>query len=138
MIKNFIPKAFEGINELPNYVTSIKSYALIAKVAGGYEITLAKLTIGQSVSAGNPLTHALFESFTDHGERRRASRTRANGYESADREFAAVRNAMCETGISFNPMFPCDSEGLLNALGLWFQNANPEIEEVSVVSQSCH
>lgn len=138
MIKNFTPKPFEGINELPNYVTSTKSFDLIARVVGGYEITLAKLTVGQSMSAGSPLTHALFESFTDHGERRRATRTRSNGFNEDDREFAAVRNAMCDTGISFNPALPCDSEGMLEALGRWFQDANPEIEEVSVVSQRCH
>lgn len=138
MIKNFTPKPFEGINELPNYVTSTKSFDLIARVVGGYEITLAKLTVGQSMSAGSPLTHALFESFTDHGERRRATRTRSNGFNEDDREFAAVRNAMCDTGISFNPALPCDSEGMLEALGKWFQDANPEIEEVSVVSQRCH
>ncbi|MBP3536168.1 MAG: hypothetical protein J6J93_01360 [Muribaculaceae bacterium] len=138
MIKNFTPKPFGGINELPNYVTSTKSFDLIARVVGGYEITLAKLTVGQSMSAGSPLTHALFESFTDHGERRRATRTRSNGFNEDDREFAAVRNAMCDTGISFNPALPCDSEGMLEALGRWFQDANPEIEEVSVVSQRCH
>ena len=138
MIKNFEPKPFEGINELPNYVTSVNSYALIAKIPGGYEITLAKLTVGQSLSAGNPLTHALFESFSDHGERRKSARTRANGINGCDREFAAVRNAMVETGISFNPSLPYDCETILNSLGMWFMNANPEIEEVSVVSQTCH
>lgn len=135
MIKSFTPQPFEGVNTLPAYVSNTKVYFLTAKVPGGYEITLAKLTTGDSMSAGNPLSHALFESFSDHGERAKAARTRVCGH---DREFAAVKNAMLETGVQFHPALPNSCETILYALGEWFQAQNPDIQEISVVSQSCH
>lgn len=110
-------------------------YALLGKVKGGYVITLAKLSVGESMSAGNPLTHALFESFTDHGERMAVARTRVSGY---DREFTAVKNAMFAAGVEFNSSPPCSSEEILTAFGEWFMAHNPEIEDCSVVSQTCH
>lgn len=135
MIKSFTPQPYEGTNPLPVYVSDTKTYFLTAKVPGGYEITLAKLTTGESVSAGNPLSHALFESFTDHGVRAKAARTRVTG---RDREFVAVKNAMMETGVQFLPALPNSCETILYALGEWFSVQNPEITEVKVVSQSCH
>ena len=61
MIKNFTPMPYEGINPLPDYVTGIRTYELVGTVPGGYVVTLGKLTVGESMSAGNPLTHAIFE-----------------------------------------------------------------------------
>lgn len=135
MIKNFVSRPFDGCNSLPNYVGGIREYALIGTVPGGYKVMLARLTVGESMSAGNPLAHALFESFTDHGDRAKVSRTRASGY---DREFIAVRSAMIESGVEFMPSLSCPCEVILNDLGAWFAAQNPEIESVSVVSQSCH
>lgn len=135
MIKNFTPLPFDGSNPLPNYVGNIKRFELIATVPGGYQVMLARLTTGDSLSAGTPLAHALFESFTDHGERMRVARTRVNGY---DREFIAVRSAMSEAGVEFSPALSCPSETILHALGEWFKESNPEICAVAVVSQTCH
>ena len=135
MIKNYTPRPFEKPNPLPVYVSGVNSYTLLGTVTGGYVITLGKLTVGESVSAGNPLTHALYESFSDHGERMAVARTRVSGVE---REFAAVKNAMLEAGVEFEPIAPCHCEDLLNALGAWFQAENPEIQACSLVSQSCH
>ncbi len=135
MIKDFTPMPFEGINSLPDYVSNIRVYTLIGIVPGGYRVTFAKLTVGDSMSAGNPLAHALFESFDTHGERMKAARTRVSGY---DREFIAVKNAMIETGMSFYPTLSSPCEDVLHSLGDWFMVTNPEISECSVVSQTCH
>lgn len=136
MIKDFIPAPFTGSNPLPSYATAdMTEYTLFGKVLGGYVITLAKLTIGDSVSAGNPLTHALFESFTDHGERMSVARTRVSGF---DREFTAVKNAMFAAGVEFNSFPPCSSEEILTKFGDWFMTHNPEITGCCVVSQTCH
>lgn len=136
MIKDFIPTPFTGPNPLPSYATAdTTEYTLLGTVQGGYTITLAKLTIGDSVSAGNPLTHALFESFTDHGARMAVARTRVSGF---DREFTAVKNAMFAAGVEFNSAPPCSTEELLTAFGDWFMAHNPEITGCSVVSQTCH
>lgn len=135
MVKNFTPRPYEGGNPLPDYVSNKSEYTLIGDAPGGYKITLAKLTVGESMSAGNPLAHALFESYTDHGERAKVARTRVSGF---DREFMAVRSAMSEAGVEFNPSLSCPSEDILKALGEWIAEQNPEITGVSVVSQSCH
>jgi hypothetical protein len=135
MIKNYTPQTYEGLNPLPTYISNSRTYTLIATVPGDYTITLARLTVGESVSAGNPLAHALFESFTDHGERRKVSRSRVNGY---DREFIAVKNAMIESGIEFHPVLSSPNEDILRSLGEWFAAQNPEIAAFSLVSQSCH
>ncbi|MEG1562516.1 MAG: hypothetical protein RR365_02125 [Bacteroides sp.] len=135
MIKAFNPQPFDGYNPLPDYVSGVDKHALIGTIPGGYKITLAKLTVGASMSAGNPLAHALFESYTNHGEQAKVARTRASGY---DREFIAVRSAMNETGVEFHPALPCPCEAILKSLGEWFVVKNPEITEVSVVSQTCH
>lgn len=135
MIKSFTPRPYEGENPLPTYATDLRKYTLLGTIAGGYKITLARLTIGDSVSAGNPLTHALFESFTDHGERMAVNRTRVSGY---DREFWAVKNAMQGVGVELADVTPCGSGELLKALGDWFRGQNPEIENCSLVSRSCH
>lgn len=136
MIKDFIPMAYTGSNPLPSYATTnVTEYTLLGRIQGDYTITLAKLTIGDSVSAGNPLTHALFESFTDHGERRAVARTRVSGF---DREFTAVKNAMFTAGVEFSSAPPCSSAELLTAFGEWFMEKNPDIMDCSVVSQTCH
>lgn len=136
MIKNYIPQPYEGGNPLPAYVDSVNEFELIGTAPSGYKVTLARLAVGESKSAGNPLSHALFESYTDHGERARVARTRVSGY---DREFVAVRSAMAEAGVEFHPMLPCTCEELLGKLGDWFAVQNPELTEVSVVvSQKCH
>lgn len=59
MIKNYAPQPYDGTTALPQYVTDVSTYTLIGEVPGGYKITLAELSVGSSVSAGNPLTHAL-------------------------------------------------------------------------------
>lgn len=136
MIKDFIPGPYDGPNPLPTYATTgMTEYTLLGEVQGGYIITLAKLTISDSMSAGNPLTHALFESFTDHGARMSVARTRVSGF---DREFTAVKNAMFAAGVEFNSAPPCSSEEILTALGDWFMAHNSEITGCSVVSQTCH
>ena len=132
MIRNFTARPFEGVNSLPSYVTNVKIYTLTGRVPGGYEITLARLTTGESVSAGNPLSHCLFESFSDHGIRSRAARTRVSGY---DREFISVKNAMMESGVEFNPTIPVTSDVVMQALGEWFQANNDEIESWNVAVQ---
>ena len=135
MIKNYNPRPFEQANSFPSYVTVTERYELLAQTKNGYVITLAKLTIGKSVSAGNPLTHVLFESFNDHGERTAVARTRVSGYE---RVFSAVINAMMEVGVEFESITPCHSEMMLIALGTWIQAKNPDIAQYKIVSQNCH
>lgn len=136
MVKDFMPQAYTGSNPLPSYATTnMMEYTLLGTVRGGYVITLARLTVGDSMSAGNPLTHALFESFTDHGERRSVARTRVSGF---DREFTAVKNAMFAAGVEFTSAPPCSSEEILAAFGEWFIEKNPDIMSCSVVSQTCH
>lgn len=135
MIKNFTPKIYDGINQLPVYVGKVKQHTLIGFVPGGYVITLAKLTAGESISAGTRLSHALFESFTDHGERKKSARTRVSGFDS---DFIAVKNAMIETGVEFEPITSCPVEDILRSLGEWFMSKNPEIESFSLMSQTCH
>ena len=116
MIKDFTPMPYEGINPLPDYVTNIRAYTLVGTAPGGYRVTLAKLTVGESKSAGNPLA-------------------RVSGF---DREFIAVKNAMIETGVDFFPTLSSPCEEVLRSLGDWFMVSNPEITECSVVSQTCH
>ena len=135
MIKNFTPMPYEGINPLPDYVTGIRTYELVGTVPGGYVVTLGKLTVGESMSAGNPLTHAIFERLSDQGIRQKAARTRVSG---CDREFVAIKNAMMETGVEFFPSLPSPPEDIMRTLGDWFGVTNEEITEVSVVSQTCH
>lgn len=135
MVKSFTPQPYDGINPLPNYVANVRVFSLIGEISGGYKILLAKLTVGDSVSGSNLLSHALFESFTDHGERAKTARTRVSGY---DREFIAVRNAMSETGVEFCTISPIPCETILRSLGDWFVACNSEILDFSIVSQSCH
>ena len=135
MIKDFTPMPFEGINPLPDYVSNVRAYTLIGTVPGGYKVTLAKLTVGDSMSAGNPLAHALFESFTDHGERMKTARTRVSG---KNQELTAVKNAMTEAGIEFNSALPNSCETILYSLGQYFQSVNSDIREFALMSQTCH
>ena len=133
MIKNYNPRPFEQFISLPTYVAISGQYELLAMTKTGYTIRLAKLTIDQSVSAGNLLSHVLFESFSDHGERRAIARTRVSGNE---RVFIAVMNAMLEVGVEFESVTPCHSEMMLTALGAWIQARNPDIKNYDIVSQS--
>lgn len=135
MIKSFDPKPFKRFNSLPTYVQDLRVYTLIGIIHDGYRITLGKLTVGDSLSAGNPLTHALFESFTDHGERMSVCRTRVCG---CDREFWAVKNAMFEAGVEFENVTSCTNKEMMDALGDWFCETNPEIKSYLLMSQSCH
>lgn len=135
MIKDFKPLPYKGLTALPDYTTGARFYTLIGHIAGGYVVTLARLTVGDSKSAGNPLAHALFESFDDHGRIAQAARTRAAG---ADREFMAVKNAMNIAGVSFNPSLPSTCEVILQSLGEWHMAHNSDLASVEVVSQTCH
>lgn len=136
MIKNFNPLPYDGDNPLPTYVANVNNYKLLAKAPGGYTITLAKLSVGDSLSAGNPLAHALFESCTDHGERAKVVRARASGY---NRNCIAMMNAMIGAGVEFKSAMIVSCETAMNALGEWFLKSNPELTDYSlVVSQSCH
>ncbi len=135
MIRNYNPRPFEEFSTLPTYAAVTEQYELLAKTKTGYTIRLAKLTVGRSVSADNQLVHALFEGFSDHGERRAIAKTRMS---SCNREFYAVMSAMTEVGVEFEPIAPCHSEIMLIALGAWIQLRNPDIEHYEVVSQSCH
>ena len=135
MIKNYNPRPFEGFSTLPTYVAVTERYELLAKTKTGYTVRLAKLTVGKSVSADNQLVHALFEGFSDHGERRAIAKTRTSG---CNREFNAVMNAMTEVGVEFEAIVPCHSEIMLSALGAWIQARNPDLEQYELVSQSCH
>lgn len=137
LIKNYTPQPFDSTASLPQYVTGVRTYTLIGEVPGGYKITLAELSVGSSVSAGNPLTHALFKSYTDHGEPMKVVRARANGV-GVDGELAAAMSAMRMAGIEFNPACPVSCETILYALGTWMQESNPDIQSVQLVSQSCH
>ena len=132
MIKNYNPRPFEQFTSLPTYVAITEQYELLAKTKTGYVIKLAKLTVGKSVSAGNQLCHVLFESFSDHGERRAIAKTRMSG---CNREFNAVMNAMLEVGVEFESVTPCHSEMMLTALGAWIQARNPEIEKYEIVKK---
>ena len=135
MIKSFTPEQYAGVNSLPLYVTGVREYTLVGTTKEGYVITLGRLSVGNSLSAGNPLSHALFESFTDHGERMKTARTRVSG---KNQELVAVKNAMTETGIEFNPALPNSCETILYSLGQYFQSVNPDILEFALMSQTCH
>ena len=135
MIKSFTPEQYAGVNSLPLYVTGVREYTLVGTTKEGYVITLGRLSVGNSLSAGNPLSHALFESFTDHGERMKTARTRVSG---KNQELVAVKNSMTETGIEFNPALPNSCETILYSLGQYFQSVNPDIREFALMSQTCH
>lgn len=134
MIKDFMPRPYDRANSLPTYVSNIRSFELIGKTINGYCITLAKLMIGESMSAGKPLTHAFFQSYDRKGNRMSAVRTRTSGADFAEREFSAVKNAMIGTGVEFQPVTPCAGEKMLEALGDWFCKQNPDIKSCSLVS----
>ena len=123
--------------ELPTYVygNGVEKYTLIATVPGDYKITLAKLTIGSSMSGTTMLSHAMFESYSEHGEKMSEAKIRISGCE---RDFMAVKNVMSKVGIEVESIAPCHFSVLLNALGAYYQAVNPEISEYVVVSQRCH
>lgn len=83
MIKKYNPRPFEQVSSLPTYVEITNQYELLARTKDNYVIRLIKLTVGTSMSAGKPLSHVLFESFSDHGERRAITKTCIGGYNSA-------------------------------------------------------
>ncbi len=138
MIKDFVPQPYDGLTVLPDYVTDTRFYTLTGSVPGDYTVTLARLTVGDSKSAGNLLTHVLFESFDDHGHIMKAVRVRIGGMDSLDREFTAAKCAMGTAGVRFNPTIPCSCEALLQALGEWYAAQNPELSSMNVMSQTCH
>ena len=137
MIRNIDLKPFKKSELFPAYVynNGIDIYTLNATVSGGYKITLARIVVGNSLSGGAPLCHALFESYSKNGQKMIETRTRVGGYE---REFNAVKQAMIKAGIEFKPIAPCHPEELLEGLGAWYKAANPDIQEYAVVSQTCH
>lgn len=135
MIKNFVPQPYDGLTPLPDYVTDTRFYTLVGSAPDGYAVTLARMTVGDSKSAGKPLVHVLFESFDDHGAAMKTARTRADGL---DREFIAAKNAMSSAGVEFHPAVPCSCEVMLQALGEWYMARNPELSQVAVMSQTCH
>ena len=117
------------------YGNGVEKYTLFGTVMGNYKITLAKLTIGKSISGESELSHALFESYSNHGEKMSEAKIRISGCE---REFMAAKNVMSKVGIEFENIAPCHFCDLLNALGAYYQADNPEIQECTVVSQRCH
>lgn len=135
MIKNYAPQPYDGTTALPQYVTDVSTYTLIGEVPGGYKITLAELSVGSSVSAGNPLTHALFKSYSDHGEQMKVVRVRANG---VDGEVTAAVSAMRWRALSLTPPCPSPVRPSCTRWAAWMQEHNPEITSVTLVSQSCH
>lgn len=134
MIKNVKLKVFNGASILPAYMKELEVYTLVATIKGGYEITLARLTVGDLPSGSKKLFHALFESYTDHGQKMRETKSRVGGHE---RDFLAVKSAMLEAGIEFNPIVPCHFLDLLKGLGAYYQAENPDIQKYAVVSQKC-
>ena len=139
MIKNVQLKPFDVHKccEFPAYVygNGIEKYILIATVLSGYKIMLAKLMVGTSISGKDTLSHAVFESYSEHGEKMSEARARIGGFE---REFMAVKNAMSKVGIEFNQIAPCHFLDILNALGAYYQAVNPEIKGYTIMSQRCH
>lgn len=137
MIRNVNLKPFKKPELFPAYVysNSVRTYTLNATVSGGYEITLARIVVGNSLSGGAPLSHALFEGYTKNGQKMIETKTRVGGYE---REFNAVKQAMIKAGVEFEPIPPCHLEELLEGLGAWYKAANPDIQDYAVVSQTCH
>ena len=132
MIKNYNPRPFEQASSLPTYVEITNQYELLARTKDNYVIRLVKLTVGKSMSAGKLLSHVLFESFSDHGERRAIARTRISGQCA----FFAVLNAMMEIGIDFEFVTPCHFEKVLTELGTCIQAENSDIISYEIVSLS--
>lgn len=128
MIKNVDLKPFKKFQLFPAYVykNGIEIYTLNATVSGGYEITLAQIIVGNSLSGGAPLCHVLFEGYAKNGQKMIETKTRVGGYE---REFNAVKQAMIKAGVEFEPIAPCHLEELLEGLGAWYKAANPDIQE---------
>ncbi len=133
MIKNYVPKPFIGTNQLPNYVSNVKKYILNGTITGGYIIRLAKLTVGESTSNGVILSHARFQSYSDHGKRKSDIKTRVSGY---NREFNAIKNVMFEAGVEFDNVTFGSTEEIINALGEWFKRHNSDILSYSLMSQN--
>ena len=71
MIKNINLESFKKPQLFPAYVykSDIKTYTLTATITGGYEIMLGKIIVGDSLSGGQSLSHALFESYTKRGHK---------------------------------------------------------------------
>lgn len=133
MIKSVDLKPFKKHELFPAYVysNSVRIYTLNATVPGGYEITLARIVVGKSMSGGAPLSHVLFESYTKNGQKMIEIKTRVSGYE---REFNAVKQAMIKAGVEFEPIAPCHLEELLEGLEAWYKAVNPDIQEYAVMS----
>lgn len=136
MIRNVALKPFQKAQLFPAYVykNGVKTYTLNAVVSSGYEIVLARITVGDSLSGGAPLSHVLFEGYAKNGQKMIETKTRVGGYE---REFNAVKQAMIKAGVEFEPIVPCHPEELLSGLGAWYKAVNPDIRDYAVVSQTC-
>lgn len=135
MVKDVKLKPFAGTSSLPTYTRwqGLKVYKLTAEIMDSYEITLAVLTVGQSASGKNNLSHVLFESYDEHGRKMAEVRMRTSGYE---REFMAITGAMVEAGITFGALDPsCSVEDILTELGEWYETNNPDIQSFKVTLQ---
>ena len=135
MIKSVDLKPFTKAYPLPTYARrqGLEIYTLTATVNGGYEITLANLTVGKSISADNQLSHVLYESFDDHGKKMAEVRMRTGGYE---REFMAVTGALAGAGIIFDTIDPSRPvEDIMNEIGEWYKASNPDIQEIEITAQ---
>lgn len=137
MIKNVALKPFTETCELPSYVYKnvFYKYTLTATIEGDYKVVLARLITGYTNSADNILSHALFESYTDHGDKMIETKVRVDGFE---REFMAAKSVMVSAGIEFEPIPPCHVSELLKGLGAYYQRQNPDIKSYAVMSQTCH
>ena len=134
MIMSINLKPFDKFCELPAYVygNGVDRYVLTATIIGGYEITLARLIVGNPPTIKvNDMTHALFESYTPYGKKMIETKARATGFKHG---FVAAINAMEKAGISFNSVAPCHFSDLLNALGAHYNRINPDIQDCFVVT----
>lgn len=135
MIKSFSIKPYTKDSPLPAYVKLKKFYEILATAPGGYRITLAKIYIGESCSAGTPLSHAKFESYTKYGEKARVTRTRASGY---NREIVALQNAIIQAGAEIENVTINNSNEIITYIAQWYSDTCPELTNINIVSQMCH
>ena len=137
MIKDIKLKPFTTPCKLPVYVMryGVTEYTLTAKTNSGYVITLAKLFIGIARLHKAVSTHAVFKSYTNHGEKMAETKARVAG---AGFELTATQLAMIRAGIEFDLETPCHFLDLMTAIGARYSAENPDIEEYGLMSQTCH
>ncbi len=133
MTINFIARKFDGNSSIPSYVTNKECYAIIGKTETGYDISLGRLTLGESASAGKTLYHALYESYDDHGHRMSMVRGRSSGPMGKTN---AALSAMAGTGVTLADVTVTNFLEVLNQLGEWFLKHNSELKSYDIVSQS--